>query len=1304
MNEDKGINSTPVESLDNKPEDGENKKKFKINFDWMKKRPVRLMAIFLAVILVIVAGASFYSWWQNEYASIKIGDETLTKRDITKYESSLRGYYEANPEAPKPGGKDVETLARDELIMNLSLKSYMQECKVSAPTDEDLKETGLSFDNGLDFVRTRAENSYFKDKMADCLINNKKILRVAVMYDSIYYTILANRDEAAAVSSVSEIKDKLNREILPLMKEGASIEEISKLVDLDNTKEGARIENMEEWNSAPRSILWLDNYNSETSGYNDQDGDEWRFDVGKLESANQAAKDLKTVGETTPAFSAKNGEIVLMRLESITGKFSTWEEFLDHSKEKVASDGSQLVSALFPEAYAINVRSSNTSGGLTANVDIDSVRFTGNNPNYLYEGLPCYAYNYWNNDNIGTSTNAIRTQHNMVYFWTVTDNYGNPVPGVTVNSSQPSWNCGYVSSDKTDSSGKANSVATCNTYPPEMSISSIPAGYTKQSNTDTLAARVGNNNGTDDNWGGSNGTSPRNKPIVLNKTANWSADPQSYVGTVKSDKFADYKGSKEVTIYPGQSAYFYHTAAVASGSQGIDYEIQLKGSGNTRTNWNGYDGYTVNGSDRKWIDRQQNVTTNFDYRAEGPASAAGIVRSTAYTTFTPNDSDVGTTYCQWIYMSKIGHDKGSKSLIDERACVKVVARPWQLDVSSQVKSSATDDSYKDRSEDLNVTVGETVDWRHALVNSTGHQAPGLDSARGYKSFGHTMTYGTSPEDPTNRYVRFLGNGNLINIDANSTINRETSTTSVNAHSGLSTTYGQDTNGTNLNYGFNNNGQPPTSKQIKPGDVGKRFCQQAYVGQHRDASLGGALVRGNLACVYVPYDYELTPKITVPSESTGGGIDLPKERGTRVDPVPVVENPGGTATRDTRWKVSQWTVPASLEGVKSPGGEIDNTNDDPCAIFDGHYGTTRAQSGCSVTHEGTRLFNSTTTLTGQIDSLTVPDDAELGSRFCFALSISPYSLNDGQTKEEQDAADSGWRHSSPVCILVVKYPKMQVWSNGIYSAGGIRTHRSTINGETFGSWVEYEALATGRISGFASAATNKFSSESPDRLTLSNNRTDKGNWGAWNSTSVSSVISNLESRYPYGATPGSGAIFRDVPNRNAAVMSTTASRYTLSGNPYADAPGKTVIIMAGDTDIDITGDIVSRAPTDGNVSEFQQIIIIGKNIRIASHVGQVDAWLISSGDIVTCAQSASGVLITNPSFITQASCGGSLRVNGPIISNNLKSWRTGGSDIGNLDTPSEIYNQRPDTYIWAYGQSGGDGKIITTYSKELPARF
>lgn len=768
---------------------------------------------------------------------------------------------------------------------------------------------------------------------------------------------------------------------------------------------------------------------------------------------------------------------------------------------------------------------------------------------------------------------------------------------------------------------------------------------------------------------------------------NWSSTRNSYVSVDNTTVNGTNGEANPLNVYPGQTVRFRH--AIATSGSDIDYNTNINGTGHSNANFNGsnlYNHTNLNGR-----------TGNTDH----------AVSTGNRTQMTFSLSDIGTTYCQRVWQNRISHTSGAGNWYSDWRCVRVVARPWELTTRSRVRTDSSGSAYVDRFGDLNAKVGENAYWQHSLINNTGHTAPSDTGSHGFASFGYSLHYNlanNSSFNPNNQYVRRIGGTNMRSVGNNTTLDYYASETGAEGVYGLGNVYGQDTNGTNLNYGRNNDGQVPVHKLIRPGDVGKRFCQRGYVGRNKDITLGGALTYGNISCVYVPYDYELTPKITVPSESTGGGIDLPKERGARVDPVPVVENPGGTATRDTRWKVSQWTVPASLEGVKSPGGEIDNTNDDPCAIFDSHYGTTRAQSGCSVTHEGTRLFNSTTTLTGQIDSLTVPDDAELGSRFCFALSISPYSLNDGQTKEEQDAADSGWRHSSPVCILVVKYPKMQVWSNGIYSAGGIRTHRSTINGETFGSWVEYEALATGRISGFASAATNKFSSESPDRLTLSNNRTDKGNWGAWNSTSVSSVISNLESRYPYGATPGSGAIFRDVPNRNAAVMSTTASRYTLSGNPYADAPGKTVIIMAGDTDIDITGDIVSRAPTDGNVSEFQQIIIIGKNIRIASHVGQVDAWLISSGDIVTCAQSASGVLITNPSFITQASCGGSLRVNGPIISNNLKSWRTGGSDIGNLDTPSEIYNQRPDTYIWAYGQSGGDGKIITTYSKELPARF
>ena len=768
---------------------------------------------------------------------------------------------------------------------------------------------------------------------------------------------------------------------------------------------------------------------------------------------------------------------------------------------------------------------------------------------------------------------------------------------------------------------------------------------------------------------------------------NWSSTRNSYVSVDNTTVNGTNGEANPLNVYPGQTVRFRH--AIATSGSDINYNTNINGTGHSNANFNGsnlYNHTNLNGR-----------TGNTDH----------AVSTGNRTQMTFSLSDIGTTYCQRVWQNRISHTSGAGNWYSDWRCVRVVARPWELTTRSRVRTDSSGSAYVDRSGDLNAKVGENAYWQHSLINNTGHTAPSDTGSHGFASFGYSLHYNlanNSSFNPNNQYVRRIGGTNMRSVGNNTTLDYYASETGAEGVYGLGNVYGQDTNGTNLNYGRNNDGQVPVHKLIRPGDVGKRFCQRGYVGRNKDITLGGALTYGNISCVYVPYDYQLRPCMVIGTTTTCGGVDIPQERGTTSNPQPRVNNDGGTATRNTNWKVSQWVVPATRESAATPTANTDNTNSDPCAVFNGVYGVTQVQSGCSVTHEGTRLFNSTTTLTGQINSLTVPDDAELGSRFCFALSINPYSFNDGQTKDEQDAAAARWRHSPPICILVVKYPKMQVWSNGIYSAGGIRTHRSTINGETFGSWVEYEALATGRISGFASAATNKFSSESPDRLTLSNNRTDKGNWGAWNSTSVSSVISNLESRYPYGATPGSGAIFRDVPNRNAAVMSTTASRYTLSGNPYADAPGKTVIIMAGDTDIDITGDIVSRAPTDGNVSEFQQIIIIGKNIRIASHVGRVDAWLISSGDIVTCAQSASGVLITNPSFITQASCGGSLRVNGPIISNNLKSWRTGGSDIGNLDTPSEIYNQRPDTYIWAYGQSGGDGKIITTYSKELPARF
>ena len=38
------------------------------------------------------------------------------------------------------------------------------------------------------------------------------------------------------------------------------------------------------------------------------------------------------------------------------------------------------------------------------------------------------------------------------------------------------------------------------------------------------------------------------------------------------------------------------------------------------------------------------------------------------------------------------------------------------------------------------------------------------------------------------------------------------------------------------------------------------------------------------------------------------------------------------------------------------------------------------------------------------------------------------------------------------------------------------------------------------------------------------------------------------------------------------------------------------------------------------------------------------------------------------------------------------------------TPAETYNQRADIYMWAQAQASGNGKMLTTFSKELPVRY
>ena len=126
---------------------------------------------------------------------------------------------------------------------------------------------------------------------------------------------------------------------------------------------------------------------------------------------------------------------------------------------------------------------------------------------------------------------------------------------------------------------------------------------------------------------------------------------------------------------------------------------------------------------------------------------------------------------------------------------------------------------------------------------------------------------------------------------------------------------------------------------------------------------------------------------------------------------------------------------------------------------------------------------------------------------------------------------------------------------------------------------------------------------------------------------------------------------------------------------------------------------------------QVLIIAEGGIDITKNVTQVDAWLITNGNIDTCTDFKLGGEETD--------CKTTLMVNGPVFAKSMSLNRTGGAYPGsgtsstvlktNLAktgsiTPGEIFNLRPDTLYWAYSQAQRFTQATVTYTRELAPRY
>lgn len=446
-------------------------------------------------------------------------------------------------------------------------------------------------------------------------------------------------------------------------------------------------------------------------------------------------------------------------------------------------------------------------------------------------------------------------------------------------------------------------------------------------------------------------------------------------------------------------------------------------------------------------------------------------------------------------------------------------------------------------------------------------------------------------------------------------------------------------------------------------------------------------RTNEACVYVPYNFDITPCVQIDriKNCSGGDIDVPTDGKIPPDPnngeeIEVPDN--GTVTSPIKYKITTWRVPAAREGRVTANNKRENENGDTCAANNVYWQDYQGLENCKVVREdgSGRSYDRNTRIADFVPE--IEDGAEVGTRYCVALSISPYKMEDKQSKAEQDANTRQWRHSAPICIKVVKKPKVQFWGNGVFSRAGIRTSLSSTREGVLGSWVEYEAITGGTIRNFRTE-----SSQSTRRLAIEN-YTSTGNFGQ-GAPSIDSVIGSISSKFPRVNLDNTTTRVTVYNNNNTTINGLTASR-------------RTEVIYGNN--LRISSDIVNSDRTVNSDNNFRQIIIIANgDITIDPGVRTVDAWLIARGTINTCAVDGS----QNDQNVTTERCNEQLRIRGGTLSNRLRLWRTHGSDgrtARSLSEPAEIINQSADTYLWSQTQSGGEGKIVTTYTKELPVRY
>lgn len=527
------------------------------------------------------------------------------------------------------------------------------------------------------------------------------------------------------------------------------------------------------------------------------------------------------------------------------------------------------------------------------------------------------------------------------------------------------------------------------------------------------------------------------------------------------------------------------------------------------------------------------------------------------------------------------------------------------------------------------------------------------------------------------------------------------------------------------------------------ELGDEFCR--FV-RFKDKQGSDSLERSPAACVRVSSNYDLYPKVTIPSNVLFPGTEQEVTQN-------VINNNSFAPERDSPYAVQEYVIKAGSPKPTDPNvanvfnitktvrsevvhyaeaaGVITAGTPTACDWLRTKAGFNGISVGCKLLTNGNRNFNSIDNLI--TDPPIIADDYNVGDVVCRIVSLGYFKYDTTDTTAR--------RVSKPICVTIAKSPHVQVWGHdvrvgdSIYGAGqvngpnddaSIYTKLVMGGSANYGSWAEYGIFAP--TNGVIRSVSGGAIASAPAKpLSFANTTTpDSGQWSP--ARTIASIIDVLPD-IPVGHT-ANGTINLNQDLNGSLVdgewyrVKNSGNNVTIKDPPgggYDTSRGTMVIDMtegAGNKTVTIDSDIILSRPDDVAYSKLgnavQIVIVVKGNIIINSNVSRIDAWLVAlprsdnsnDGIISTCDE------ITTPYYkdlVVSGSCNqNQLVINGAVMAKQIQLRRTHGSEKSDYGKPAEIINLRPDAYMWGRGTTGitdGTGYPIRTIkTRELPPRF